>query len=215
MDWAQIAGMWIAALLTLAVYSVLVGRNPLFRLAQYLFLGTALGYAVLVVLNRFLIPTVQRVIAPQQGVDPVSRGMTLLGLLWGVLLAAWLFRPIRWLASWPLAVAFGVGSALAVGGALMGTLIPQVGATILPLRGAGAVDNLIVVLVVLLGLASLFWTVRREGKPGKALGGIARVGRWALLVALGAFLGARAISLLNAVVERLHFLGQWLGTLLP
>lgn len=213
MDGAQLAGMWIAALLTLVVYSYLVGRNPLFRFAQYLFLGTAIGYAVLIVLRRFLAPTVARVLAP--GTDPVSRAMTLLGLVWGMLLVAWLFRPIRWLASWPLAIAFGVGSALAVGGALMGTLIPQVGATLLPLRGAGAADNLIVVAIVLCGLVGLFFTVRREGVLGKALGGVARLGRWSLLVALGAFLGARAISLLNAVVERLEFLGQWLGTILP
>lgn len=215
MDSAQLAGMWIAALLTLIVYSYLIGRNPLFRFAQHLFLGTAIGYAVLIVLQRFLAPAAMRAVVPGPGSDPVSRAMTVLGLLWGILLFAWMYRPIRWLVSWPLAIAFGVGSALAVGGALMGTLIPQVGATLLPLRGAGAADNLITVAIVLLGLLGLFFSVRREGVLGKALGGVARLGRWSLLVALGAFLGARAISLLNAVVERLEFLGQWLGTILP
>ncbi|MBN1484655.1 MAG: hypothetical protein JXA37_08025 [Chloroflexia bacterium] len=202
----ETVGLAIAAILTLMVYSFLIADNPLFRLAEHLLVGTALGYAVLVVLQRFLLPSISDVLAT--GGNPLSRLMTALGLLWGLLLWLWLARPVRWLASWPLAIVFGVGAALAIGGALMGTLIPQVGATMLPLSGNGWLDNLVIVIVVIAGLSYFFFIVRKEHPLGKIASGVAHFGRWCLMLALGAFLGTRAIALFSALIERIQFLGS-------
>ena len=209
----ELLGLWVAAILTLMVYSFLIADNPLFRLAEHLLVGTALGYAVLVVLQRFLAPSIARVFSPT--VHPVSRVMTGLGILWGVLLWLWLVRPARWLASWSLAIVFGVGSALAIGGALMGTLIPQTRATMLPLSGANWWENLVTVVVLLAGLTYFFFISGQDRRGGKVLVWVARFGRWCLMVALGAFLGTRAISLLSALVERFQSLYHWLRVILP
>jgi hypothetical protein len=210
----QVAGLWVAGVLTLMVYSFLVEDNPLFRLAEHLLVGTALGYAALVVLRNFLVPTVVMVLSPTASVAPVTRLMIGLGLVWGLLLMFWLVRPVRWLASWPLAIVFGVGSALAVGGALVGTLIPQVGATMGPLKGNELLDNLITFVIVVAGLAYFFFVARQESPVGRGIQSVARVGRWFLVVALGCVLGARAISLLGALVERFQFIGLWFTTIL-
>mgnify|MGYP001079593593 CR=1 FL=1 len=215
MDQAQMVGIWVAAVLTLMVYSFLIADNPLFRLAEHLLIGTALGYAVLVILKQFVLPTLSTAFSSSPEVNPLARTMTGLGILWGLLLWFWLSRPARWVASWPLAIVFGVGSALAIGGALMGTLVPQVGATLLPLRGSAVLDNAITVVIVLAGLSYFFFTMRRDRPLGRAVYGAARFGRWSLMVALGAFLGTRVVALLNALIERLQFLGQWLRMILP
>ncbi len=211
----QIIGLWVAAVLTLMVYSFLIADNPLFRVAEHLLIGTALGYATLVTLDRFILASLRNVLTPAGDLHPVSRVMTGLGILWGLVLWCWMARPIRWVANLPMAIVLGVGSALAIGGSLIGTLIPQVYATMLPLRGVNLLDNLIAVVVVLAGLTYFFFTVRRDRPGGRALRGIARFGRWCLLVALGALLGARAISLLSVLVERIGFLGRWLEMVLP
>ena len=216
----QLIGLWVAAVLTLIVYSFLIRDNPLFRFAEHLLVGTALGYAALVVLERVLLPSANAVVFNLFS-NPVSRIMTALGILWGVLLLTWLIRPVRWLASWSLAIVFGVGAALAIGGALVGTLLPQVEATFLPLRGSSVLDNLVVVILVLAGLTYFTFVVRRDRPLGRVTQVVSKVGRWGLMVSLGALLGARAVSLLNAVVERFLFLGdrfqiigRWLGTIL-
>jgi hypothetical protein len=196
------------------VYSFLIADNPLFRLAEHLLVGTALGYAVLIVLRRFLAPSVETLISPSADLNPLSRIMTGIGILWGLLLWFWLARPVRWVASWPLAIVFGVGAALAIGGALVGTLLPQIHATMLPLGGAQLLDNLVSVVVVLAGLTYFFFVMRRDHPIGKVVYGVARFGRWCLMVALGALMGARAITLLSTLVERIQFLGQWLSTIL-
>lgn len=209
----HLIGMWVAAILTLMVYSYLIHDNPLFRLAEHLLVGTALGYAALVVLERVLLPSVNAVIF-NLFANPVSRIMTALGILWGILLLVWLIRPVRWLASWSLGILFGVGAALAIGGALVGTLLPQVEATMRPLRGEDILDNLVIVILVLAGLTYFFFAVRRDRPVGRVIQGVSKVGRWGLMVSLGSFLGARTISLLNALVERVQFLGRWLQTIL-
>ena len=209
----MVIGVWVAAVLTLIVYSFLISDNPLFRFAEHLLVGTALGYAALVVMERVLLPSANAVVF-NLFADPVSRIMTALGILWGVLLLTWLIRPARWLASWSLAIVFGVGAALAIGGALVGTLLPQVQDTLRPLRGEAVLDNLVIVVLVLAGLTYFFFAVRRDQPAGKVIQGVSKVGRWGMMVALGSFIGARAVSLLNALVERFQFLGSWLGTFL-
>lgn len=211
----QVFGLWVAALLTLMVYSFLIADNPLFRLAEHLLVGTALGYAALLVLERVLLPSLGMALAGSAVADPLTRLMTALGIVWGILLWFWLARPVRWLASWPLAMVFGVGSALAIGGILTGTLLPQVRASMLPIGGPGLLDNLVIVVVVLAGLTYFFFAVRPDRPVGRLIGRVAQVGRWFLLVALGSFLGTRALSLLNALAERFEFLARWLRTILP
>lgn len=207
----QWIGLWVAALLTLMVYSFLIADNPLFRLAEHLLVGTALGYATVVVVEQVLLPSVVQVVFPPRG-DWLASLVTALGLLLGLLLCFWLARPTRWLASWPLAIVLGVGAALTVGGSLIGTLIPQVGATFLPLAGASWLNNLVTVVVVLAALGYFFFAVRRDRPLGRVIQAVSRFGRWCLMVALGSFLGTRAISLLSALVERFQFLARWLGT---
>ena len=104
---------------------------------------------------------------------------------------------------------------MAIGGALVGTLIPQVGATFLPLRGVGLLDNLVIAVIVIAGLCYFFFALKPDRPAGRVIRGIGRFGRLSLMVALGSFLGSRVLSLLSAVVERFQFLGQWLRTIWP
>ena len=48
--------VWMAALLTIMVYSYLLGDNPLYRLAEHVFIGSSVAYAVVVVIHGVLGP---------------------------------------------------------------------------------------------------------------------------------------------------------------
>jgi len=205
--------LWIGAILTLMVYSYLIADNPLFRLAEHLLVGTALGYAALVVIDQVLVPSLRQVLFPPDG-NAVASLVTGLGLVWGLLLAFWLARPTRWLASWPIAIVLGVGAALAVGGALMGTIVPQVSATFLSLADSLWLNHLVIIVVVLSALTYFFFSIRRDRPLGRVVQAVSRFGRWCLMVALGSLLGARAVSLLSALVERFQFLSRWVGEIL-
>ena len=57
----------IGLILTLLIFSYLIGDNPLFRLALYLFIGVASGYAAVVVWHSVLLP---RLFLPLKSVRP-------------------------------------------------------------------------------------------------------------------------------------------------
>jgi hypothetical protein len=56
---AELLGTWVAALLTLAVLSYVFGDNPFFRLAEYLFIGLAAGYAASLAWRHVLWPRIE------------------------------------------------------------------------------------------------------------------------------------------------------------
>jgi len=59
------AGLWIAALLTLAVFSFLAGDNPAYKLAESVFVGVSAGYAMVAAFWDELVPNLLAKIAPE------------------------------------------------------------------------------------------------------------------------------------------------------
>lgn len=201
-----------ATLLTLLVFSRLLGDNPAFRFAQYLFVGVSLGYAFVVVYHQVLRPNVTALLA--DSADPARLGLRLVPFLLGLLLLARVTgrQSASWLANIPLALLFGVGAALALGGALVGTLWPQIRDTMQPagsdpLALAGAA---LLVLGVVLTLCYFYFTVPRATPAGRLIGAGAAAGRWLLMVAFGFFLAGSVITYLTALNGRLEFLVDWL-----
>ncbi len=123
---AQIIGIWVAALLTLAVLSYIMGQNVLFRLAEHLFVGIAAGYAAALAWNQVLWP---RVLLLWQ--EPDTYWYYGVFFVLGALLLARGIRALSPLANLPLGVILGTGAALALGGALTGSLVPQLRAAII------------------------------------------------------------------------------------
>jgi len=56
----------IGFILTLMIFSYLLGDNPLFRIAVYLFIGVSSGYAAVVVWYYVLIPKFSPLLDPSQ-----------------------------------------------------------------------------------------------------------------------------------------------------
>lgn len=202
----------IAVALTLLVFSRLLGDNPAFRVVQYLFVGVSLGYAFVVVYHQVLRPNAV-FLAASLG-DPAVLTLQLAPWLLGLLLLARLTRrqALSWLANIPLALLFGVGTALAAGGALVGTLAPQLLDTARPVGGdpLQTVGAVFLVLGVVLTLCYFYFTVPRDTAGGRLVLAGARVGRWLLMVAFGFFLAGALLSYLTALNARLEFIVDWL-----
>ena len=55
-DWVKVAVIWIGALCTIGIYSILYKENRLFRLFEHLFIGLATGYTLYTAWNDVLGP---------------------------------------------------------------------------------------------------------------------------------------------------------------
>jgi hypothetical protein len=214
----DMVGTLVAIVLTLFVFSYLLGDNILYRLAEHIFVGVAVGYAVVVVFHNVLAP---KLLSPL--VEALGDGnwvqvlLMLIPLLLGLLLLTKPFRSLSWLGSLSVAFLLGVGAALAISGALLGTLLPQVDATAdlayyIERYGPGL--GLLSGLVVLVGATGVLLHFHfSSGGDGplvgirdrlvRAWGGL---GRWFILVAFGAILATTFMSRLSLLVGRLQFL---------
>ena len=121
----------ISFLFTLFIFSYVLGDNPLFRIAVYVFVGVSSGYIAAVALWQVIVP---RLVYPLMAAIN-SGNMFDLGLMLAISLAAVLLLmkaspSLMGMGRIVMAFMVGVGAAVTLAGALTGTLIPQVLGTI-------------------------------------------------------------------------------------
>jgi len=230
----DLVGTLVAFLLTLMVYAYLLKDIPLFysiyRIAAYLFVGVALGYAAVMAWHSVLVPRLLLQLEQGHWWNLVPLALCLL-LLTKV-------RPQWQIGNITIAFMLGVGAALAVGGGLLGTLIPQVEASLVSLnplhyqaRAAleGAISPLIYVLEALLmvvGTVStlLYFYFHTEGGSRRLaalrdpiLNLSTGFGKVFMMFTFGAIFATTAISCLSLLADRIRFLiltlWSWLPTL--
>jgi hypothetical protein len=203
----------IGLVLTLMVFSYLIKDNPLFRIAVYIFIGVASGYAATVVWHGVLLPKLSQSITT---FNPLS----IVPFVFGISLLAKLSPRTSWIGSFAMAVLVGVGAAAAVGGALIGTLLPQAQAAIdgFDVLSAGTVREvafrLLGGVIMLVGtvftLASFHFSAGRaaDGTPkrNRIIEGVAWVGRIFIAITFGALFAGVYMSALTAMIERLSFI---------
>lgn len=203
-------GIILGFVLTLCVYSYVAGDNPLFRLASHLLVGVSAAYAAVVAVQHVLWPIFVQV--RQQPTAPASV-LWLVPLLLALLLLLQRLPMFSWLGSLPLAVLVGMGTAVALTGALVGTLWPQATAAVAtPQRG------LAIALLTAVTLVS-FQYYRRQSPDGAAatprwLHYLTLVGQAVLAVTFGVVFAnvlGTGLTLLTAQVSSLlSQLLQWL-----
>jgi hypothetical protein len=116
----------------------------------------------------------------------------------------------RVVAGVPLSITIGTLAAFGLGGAVVGTLLPQLAATVVG-RGPSVTET--VVGVAAAGVSGLVLIGFVHGTPrGRLLTLAASSGRWLMLAGLGGWLGYLLFSRLVLLVDRVGFLvGDWLG----
>jgi FtsH-binding integral membrane protein len=201
----------IAIVLTIMVLSRIAGDNPLFRIAQYLFVGVSLGLAFVVAYHQVLRPAVRTIAASPSGL--VVYGVP---LVLGLLLLPRITRrqEYSWLANIPLALIFGVGAALAVGGAIIGTLAPQIlDTSSRPLAGElpAIVGAVVLALGTVLTLSAFYYTAPPDSPRGRVVANAAIAGHWLLMIAFGFFFASAVQSYLSALTDRLSVLLRFFG----
>jgi hypothetical protein len=222
------AGILVAAALSLVTLSYAVGDHPAFRVVLHLFVGAAAGYAGAVaiqdvILPQLVYPALDFASGAASQVDAVDLAFrALLSLL---LLTKLSPRTAR-LGNPATALLTGVGAALAIGGAIQGTLIPQVNASAgifdvtafdLALQGGYYGESLqiilqgmLVLLAVVSTLAYFHFGARARGKQEPLRNIVVDILAWAgsifIAISLAALFSGVLLSGLGALTERLAFL---------
>jgi hypothetical protein len=204
-----IIGAWVATGLTLFIFSFLYKDNPLFKLAENLYVGVSVGYTIVktydtVVLHLIWKPIVEN--GEWALLVPVAIGMLMLTRY--VPKAAWLSR-------YAFAFIVGVGSGLAIPRVISSYILKQIEDTVRPLMVMVPGDGLtftfnilnpassLNTVIILLGVSSVlfyfFFSVEHTG-PGKA---VARTGILFLMISFGAAFGYTVMARMSLLIGRL------------
>ncbi len=188
-------GTWIASLITIAILSLVWKENPFYRSAEHLYVGISAGHAVVMAYTN----------VRDSAFQPIAAGemVWVLPMLLGVLLYA-RYTKEAWLARYPVAVMVGIGTGVAVRGAIHGDFTQQMGATI----RVGSVDEVLLLLFVIASLSYFFFSKELKGP----ISILPRSGRMVLMVAFGAAFGTTVMGRMALMIGRIQFiLGDWLG----
>ena len=213
----------LSFLFTILIFSYLIGDNPLFRIAVYIFVGVSSGYLAALAWWQVIVP---RLIYPLVYGSVLEKAFTAIPLLGAVLILMKISPRLAGLARIAMAFLVGAGAAVIIAGALSGTLLPQIAATINAFDlSAASARNISVVEVVFNGAFILAGTVFtliyfHFGASTKADGSIRRlklieisalVGRIFIGITLGTIFAGVYAAALTALIERISSLINFIG----
>lgn len=225
----QLTGLLTATFFTLLALSYVIGDGPPFRMAVHVFIGVSAGYAAAVAIYRVLIPKFVYLTANVMQ-QPLLFILTLVSV---VLLILKLSPRTATLGNPVSAMLVGTGAAVAITGAIQGTLLPQLGAAAAffdpPQFRAALQQNRLDLLVQLLfqgsillvgtasALISFQFSARKDNaqspKRHEVIEWIARIGQVFIAITLGVVFAGVYSAALTALIERFDFLLDTLYTL--
>jgi hypothetical protein len=200
-------GVWIAALLTLAIYSFLYKDNPFYKVAEHIFVGVSAGYWAVILWFDFTWPNLFEPLINE------GQFINILPIVVGLMMFAPLIPKISWLVRIPLTFTMGVAMALVITQRIQGEIFPQLQATFLPLSGvsfAVFISNLLIIIGVIATLIYFYFSKEHKG----ILGIGAKVGIWFMMIAFGASFGYTVMARISLLIGRVYFLlHNWLGVI--
>jgi hypothetical protein len=213
MSMPELVGAALGFLLTIAVFSYLLGDNQFFRLAIHLFVGAAAGYVGALLIYNVLVP---QVFYPLLFGSWSERLLRVVPLVLGGLLFFKLSPRFSWLGTVSAAVLVGIGAAVAIGGAVLGTLFSQLGVSATSFNLG---NGLIVLLGTLATLVYFQFGVRQASDDSSILRqvqlGFGVLGQIFIAIAFGALFAGVYSAALTAFIERVTALVSFLRVFIP
>ena len=212
----KLIGIWIAAFLTLCIYSFLYHDNPLYRFAEHLFVGISVGYGIVLSIHQGLIPFAWTPFWQAITQWPLGWGLTkLIPIGIGLLFFARLIPGYDWLIRYPIAILMGIFSGLAIPNVMQADIFRQVHGTLTPFAqihaGTLSSPEIFGAVLMLIGVIStltyFFFSVEHRG----VVGGISKVGIVFLMIGFGSAFGNTVMGRVSLLIQRVDFLlHDWL-----
>jgi hypothetical protein len=204
-----IIGAWVATGLTLFIFSFLYKDNPLFKLAENLYVGVSVGYTIVKTYDTVIVHLIWKPIVEN------GEWALLVPVAIGLLMLTRYVPKAAWLSRYAFAFIVGVGSGLAIPRVISSYILKQIEDTVRPLmvmvpgegltftwsllNPASSLNTIIILIGVSSVLFYFFFSVEHTG-PGKA---VARTGILFLMIAFGAAFGYTVMARMSLLIGRL------------
>lgn len=211
----ELIGIWVAALLTLCIYSFLYRDNPFYRFAEHLFVGVSVGYGIVLTIHQGFIPFAWRPLEKAFMQQEWIGLWRLIPIGIGALFFTRLVPTHAWLIRYPIAILIGVGSGLAIPNVMRADIFQQVHGTLAPFAQMHAGElgpfQIFGAILMLIGVVStltyFFFSVEHRG----VVGGVSKIGIVFLMIGFGSAFGNTVMGRVSLLIQRVDFLlADWL-----
>lgn len=207
----EIIGIWIAAGLTLCIFSFLYKDNPFYKFAEHLYVGSSAAYMLVYIYFFTVKPMLIDKFNTSTG---VAKWILIIPTLLGIAMILRLVPRISWISRWAIAFTVGIGAGIGIVTGIHGYVLPQVKATFLPFVVQGnileGINNIILVVGTLTTILYFYFSKEHKGAFKIPI----RVGMAFIMVSFGASFGYTVMARLSLLIGRIYFLlHDWLHIL--
>jgi hypothetical protein len=203
----DVVGVFVGATLTIFVLSYLIGDNFLYRLTLHIFLGALVGYVFGVTIREVW----GKLIADPWREDLFGNLVLIIPVSIG--LGLFVFKSVprfAYIGNYFLSPLIGFGIAIALVGALVGTLAPQFGATVNAISDS-PLEGIFITVGTICTLLAFDFTITQSrrglgGLLGKTIGLAGKIGQGFLTVALGVAFAGAVTAALSIFIGRMQYL---------
>ncbi|MFO7676110.1 MAG: hypothetical protein R6X12_07345 [bacterium] len=199
---------WLAAILTLGIFSFLWKDNPFYKFCEHLFVGVSVGYTIALTWYNSVYPDL---------VTPLFREGQLVYIIpfgLGLCYFARFVPKVSWLIRFPMAFVLGWASGVAIPAFFQTNVIKQIQGSLLTPADFSRWDVLLGALISFVGVVcSVFYFFFSREHKG-ALKVASETGVVFLMVGFGASFGYTVMARMSLLIGRLQFLlRDWLGVI--
>ena len=208
---AEIISGWLIAFFTLAIMSFLYKDNPIYKLAEHIYVGVAAGYLLVLAVVHTIKPNFWDCVAPLFTAAPGGQWKRIGAGIFGIMFLLRLHKKTSWVSTFPLAVMVGTFAALRMTGLANSDLVGQLHGTINCLNYRGLplfewdkpsmINNLLIVGGVICVLSYFFFSLEHRGVLNIA----GKTGIYFLMITFGSSYGytvmARTAVLIGRVTD--------------
>ena len=188
----------LPVLLTLCVYSYVYKESAFWRFAEQTFVGLGMGYS-------FVLAVLQIQTAAWIPMTTGKNYLLVVPLILGFMLYARFSKKFAWVSRWPMAVLIGLGTGIAMRTVVEAQIVQQISGTFLPLITANPLTTFNNIAIVIMVFSSLYFFTFTRG-TGKTSDIVRRLGRYTLMLTLGAVFGATVLTRMTLFIGRFTYL---------
>jgi hypothetical protein len=212
--------LWVTlgGFVTLAIFSFLYKDNPLYKVAEHLFVGVSAGYWAVILWHNTLVPNLFQRLSDGDWYYlwlNSLRPWYIIPAILGALMFTRFSSKWAWVSRYPMAIYIGVSAGLAIPLEMTNRVLRQMVASMDPIHwdnffGHGFLDiaagysQVIIMIGAVSALVYFFFSTPHRG----AIGGIATFGVWILMIGFGATFGFTVMNRISLFVNRVQFLVQ-------
>jgi hypothetical protein len=208
----DIFSAFLSIFFTLAMLSFLYRDNPIYKLAEHIYVGVAAGYGLVIIVAQTIKPNFWDCISPLFTAAPGGNWIRLGAGVFGILFLMRLNKKTFWLSMYPLAMMVGTFAALRMTGLTNSDLVGQLHGTIncldfknIALFAWGKpsmMNNLLIFIGVICVLSYFFFSLEHKGTL-KISG---TIGIYFLMITFGSSYGYTVMARVSVLIGRISAL---------